>query len=161
MDMSEYVYNKYPHMQQVAQRIKDNEGFRLNPYTLEYNTKEGKYVKEGFKTGGYGHRIQPNEEIPDTKEGWETVFNNDFEQSVKATEKLLTDASSVHPVVFGVLTEMVYQMGATGVSKFKNTLSHINNGNYEMASKEMLNSNWAKQTPDRAVRLADLVRYSK
>ena len=56
---------------------------------------------------------------------------------------------------------MVYQMGATGVSKFKSTLSHINNGNYEMASKEMLNSNWAKQTPDRAVRLADLVRYSK
>jgi len=153
------IMTKYPHMAQVAERIKKHEGFRLFPYKLEYKEKEGKYVQENFSTAGFGHKIQPNEEIPDTKEGWEKVFNNDLEMAVKATEKLV-DSSKVNPVVFGVLTEMVFQMGATGVNKFKNTLFHINNGDYEKASKEMLKSKWAKQTEQRAVTLADLVKYS-
>ena len=52
-------------------RIKEHEGFRLEPYNLSYGN-----VTESFQTGGYGHRIIPGEEIPTTKEGWEKVFNN-------------------------------------------------------------------------------------
>ena len=144
-------------MPQVAERIKKYEGFRLNPYNLTYNNAEGKYIKESFQTGGYGHKIQSGEEIPTTKEGWEAVFQNDLKRSVEATEKLI-DADKVDPVAFGVVTEMVFQMGAAGVSNFKKTLSFINQGKYYDASKEMLNSNWAKQTPDRAVYLSDLIR---
>ena len=58
----------------------------------------------------------------------------------------------------GVLTEMIYQMGYTGVSKFKNTLNYMNNGQWELASDEMLNSNWAIQTPKRAKDLAKIIK---
>ena len=151
------INTKYSFMPQVAERIKKHEGFRLNPYNLAYSDADGKYIKEGFQTGGYGHRIQAGEEIPTTKEGWETVFQSDLNKAVGATEKLI-DADKVDPVAFGVVTEMAFQMGATGVSKFKKTLGYINSGDYHMASKEMLNSNWAKQTPDRAVYLSNLIR---
>ena len=49
-------------------RIKEHEGFRLEPYNLSYGN-----VTESFQTGGYGHRIIPGEEIPTTKEGWDKV----------------------------------------------------------------------------------------
>ena len=58
------------------------------------------------------------------------------------------------PEVLGVVTEMVFQLGYNGTSKFKKTLKHINNGEYNLASKEMLNSKWAKQTKERAVDLS-------
>ena len=151
------INTKYPFMQNVANRIKKHEGYRLLPYSLSYDTTEGKTVVENFKTGGYGHRIQAGEEIPTTREGWEKVFQSDLNKAVGATEKLI-DADKVDPVAFGVVTEMVFQMGATGVSKFKKTLGYINSGEYHKASKEMLNSNWAKQTPDRAVYLSNLIR---
>jgi len=48
-------------------------------------------------------------------------------------------------------------MGSEGVSKFKNTLKLINNKDYAGASKEMLDSKWAQQTPDRAVKLSNLM----
>jgi len=154
------INTKYSFMPQVAERIKKHEGFRLNPYNLAYSDTDGKYIKEGFQTGGYGHRIQAGEKIPTTKEGWETVFQSDLNKAVGATEKLI-DADKVHPVAFGVITEMVYQMGAKGVSGFKKTLEHINNGEYQMASKEMLNSKWAQQTEGRAVYLSDLIKNIK
>ena len=53
----------------VKIRIKEHEGFCLEPYNLEYKTSDGTIVKEDFQTGGYGHVIQKGEEIPTTREG--------------------------------------------------------------------------------------------
>ena len=41
-----------------------------------------------------------------------------------------------------VLIEMAYNMGVSGLLKFRNTLLLINIGDFEKASKEMLNSKW-------------------
>ena len=46
-------------------------------------------------------------------------------------------------------------MGAAGVKKFEYTIEHIEAGDYDKAAKEMLNSEWAKQTPNRAKALAE------
>ncbi len=46
---------------------------------------------------------------------------------------------------------MVFQLGETGVSKFKNMLKALKEGpDYQTAAIEMLDSRWAKQTPNRA-----------
>lgn len=143
-------------MEAVANRIKKHEGFRLNTYNLEYSTADGKYIKEDFKTGGYGHRMLQGEVAPDTREGWEEIFAKDFRKSFEEAGKLV-DKDNIDPVALGIVTEMVYQMGFEGVSNFKNTLNFINNKDYASASTEMLNSKWARQTPDRAVKLANLM----
>ena len=49
---------------------------------------------------------------------------------------------------------MIFQMGFTGVSKFKNMIKALQNHDYKQASIEMLDSRWAKQTPNRAKELS-------
>ena len=53
---------------------------------------------------------------------------------------------------------MVFQLGKTGVSKFRNMWSALKDEtppNYKKAAAEMLDSRWAKQTPNRAKRMSD------
>ena len=59
------------------------------------------------------------------------------------------------------LISMAYQMGITGVLGFKRALHAAGRGLYDTASKEMLDSNWARQTPARAQRTAYMMRYGK
>lgn len=58
-----------------------------------------------------------------------------------------------------VLVCMAYQMGVTALLSFKNTLAHVAAGQYAQAADEMLNSVWARQTPARAKRMADMMRH--
>ena len=127
----------------VKERIKKHEGYRLEPY----------YCTEGHLTGGYGHKILDGEEVPTDEEGWSKLFDNDFEKAKVGAESLL-NVETTNPQAFGIIIEMCYQMGTTGVSKFKNCLKAIKDQNYAVAATEMLDSRWAKQTPNRASELA-------
>jgi lysozyme len=49
---------------------------------------------------------------------------------------------------------MAFQMGLKGLLAFSTTLSHIRVGRYDEAAVAMLESIWAKQTPERAIRLS-------
>jgi len=60
--------------------------------------------------------------------------------------------------VQGVLTEMVFNLGKTGVSKFNNFLKYIASNNFVQASKEMLQSEWASQVGNRATTLAQIIK---
>ena len=142
----------------IKTRIKREEGYKLLPYTLEYETDRGKVVKENFQTGGYGHQIKKGEthaHFTYTRDYWERVFEKDFEKAHNGALKLLGD--NINPVAVGIVTEMVYQMGYEGVSKFEKTLEYIKNEQWELASTEMLDSNWAIQTSDRAVELSKVM----
>ena len=57
-----------------------------------------------------------------------------------------------------IVTEMNYQLGVTGFSKFKKTIAYLQNKQWEEASVEMLDSLWAKQTPNRAKEMSDKVK---
>ena len=54
-----------------------------------------------------------------------------------------------------VVINMCYQLGIRGFSKFKKTIYYLETEQYEEASIEMLNSLWAKQTPNRAKELSE------
>ena len=53
-----------------------------------------------------------------------------------------------------ILCEMTFQMGTAGVGKFRNMILALQNQSYLEAASEMLDSRWAKQTPNRANTLA-------
>jgi lysozyme len=53
---------------------------------------------------------------------------------------------------------MCFQMGKKGVVKFVKFHAALKRGDFNTAADEMLDSKWAKQTPDRAKRLAARVR---
>jgi len=53
-----------------------------------------------------------------------------------------------------VLAMMVYQMGLGGLLEFKRALAAMQMSDWPEAAAEMLDSDWANQTPARAMRLA-------
>ena len=57
-----------------------------------------------------------------------------------------------------VVMEMCYQLGVGGFSKFKKTIAYLQNKQFKDASEEMLDSLWAKQTPNRAKELSNRVK---
>ena len=54
-----------------------------------------------------------------------------------------------------IVINMVYQLGLSGFSKFKKTIHYISEHQWTAASIEMLDSLWAKQTPNRAKELSE------
>ena len=57
-----------------------------------------------------------------------------------------------------VLLSMAYQMGLDGLAAFVNTLALVEQGKWDNAADAMLQSKWAKQTPNRAKRHTDQFR---
>lgn len=62
------------------------------------------------------------------------------------------------PQIQDVIMEMCYQLGVTGFSKFKKTILFLQNKQFHDASQEMLDSLWARQTPNRAKELSNRVK---
>jgi len=56
-----------------------------------------------------------------------------------------------------IVLSMTYQMGVTGILKFKDMWKQAKAGNWKAMAKEALDSKWAKQTPNRAKRHAKVL----
>ena len=57
-----------------------------------------------------------------------------------------------------IVVEMNYQLGVTGFSRFKKTIAYLQDKQWEEASVEMLDSLWARQTPNRAKEMSNSVK---
>lgn len=56
------------------------------------------------------------------------------------------------------MANMAFNLGVEGLLEFRETLVYLKSGDFDNAAKEMLNSKWATQVRERAVRLANVVR---
>ena len=131
-------------MDRLLASVKKHEGYRNKVYldTL------------GKRTVGVGH-LCVEDFWEDDKEYEEkflmTILEHDLQTAIKGAERLLKGCSILDSLAKEIIIEMVFQLGETGVSKFKNMLEALENGpDYQTAAIEMLDSKWAKQTPNRA-----------
>ena len=129
-------------LNELIENIKESEGFRGMPYddTL------------GFATIGYGTKL------PLSKEESEAILKMRMDDKIIELSREYPQIAKMPKKVVEVLIEMSYQLGVSGLLKFKKTLQYLENGDYENASIEMLNSRWAKQTPNRAKKLSDNIK---
>ena len=137
--------------EEVKERIKKHEGF-VNKIYLD---------SLGKATIGYGHLITPNDNFEEgveySKELLDEVFNRDFLIAKRDADELLQDISIVENA-HGIIIEMVFQLGKTGVSKFKKMFTALSVEDYNEAANQMLDSQWRKQTPKRCEELAEQMR---
>ena len=56
------------------------------------------------------------------------------------------------------IVDLVFNLGMPRFSQFVKTIGHIKNGAWEEASDELLDSNYARQVPNRAKRIATMLR---
>jgi lysozyme len=128
----------------AKEQLKIDEGCRLNAYQDTV----------GVWTIGYGHT--------------EGVGKGDKITQAKAEEYLLEDTlaaardASTLPVGFdglnavrqAVLTNMTFNLGLTRILNFKRFLAAVQIRDFNKAALEMLDSKWAGQVGQRAIRLA-------
>ena len=109
----------------------------------------------GIDTIGYGFAIKDLELDKD-------VCDIILERKIKNLQDRVKNKFSWYKYmpqeIKDVVMEMCYQLGVTGVSKFKKTIAYLQNKEFKNASIEMLDSRWAKQTPNRAKELSNRVK---
>lgn len=129
-------------MTDYASIIKIDEGLELFPYKCS----------EDKLTIGYGRNL---EDRGITEQEAEYLLENDITKAEREATSLVNDFNGLNDNRKIVLVSMVFQMGRTGVSKFVKMLDAIDRNAFRTAANEMLDSKWARQTPERAKRMAD------
>ena len=129
----------------LLERIKEHEGY------------VGVVYKDslGIDTIGYGFAIKDLELDED-------ICEEILVRKLKNLDNMIKIKFSwfryMPPQIKDVVMEMCYQLGVTGFSKFKKTIAYLQNKQWDDASEEMLDSLWAKQTPNRAKALSNIVK---
>ena len=140
--------------EEVKEEIKACEGYVNKIYKCS----------EGFDTIFYGHKVLPEDtyehDVEYPKEIGEEVFEKDFQRTLDAAERLIADRP-INNTAKEVIINMVYQIGEGGVSKFKQMWKALDREDYGEASFQMLDSLWAKQTPNRANKLSKKMQSAK
>jgi lysozyme len=135
----------------VKNRIKKHEGFVAKVYLDSL----------GKATIGYGHLLTEEDDFVEgviyDKDILEALFDKDFNKAKQGMEELV-GTLDIAMAAKGIIIEMVFQLGKTGVSKFKNMFAALNEYDYTRAAEEMLNSHWYRQTPSRCEELSNLMR---
>ena len=132
-------------MSRLLKSVKKHEGYRNKVYrdTL------------GKRTVGVGH-LCVEEFWEDDKEYEEKflmdILEADLQNAIKGAKDLMSEhgCMDIDEIAEEIIIEMIFQLGKTGVSKFKNMWKALSGLEYSVAASEMLDSRWAKQTPNRA-----------
>ena len=140
-------------MDRLLESVKKHEGYRNKVYldTL------------GKRTVGVGH-LCVEDFWEDDKEYEESflmeILEKDLSDAIKGANDLMAEhgCMDINEKAHELIIEMVFQLGKSGVSKFRNMWKALSELNYVGASYEMLDSRWAKQTPNRANAMAKTMK---
>lgn len=116
---------------------------------------------EGYLTIGVGVLIDKRKNGGITKAESAYLFQNRFKEKLDELQRRMPWFGTLSEARQGVLINMSYQLGVDGLMAFQKTLQFVWQGNYDTAAKEMLDSDWARQTPDRAKRLSEQMRTDR
>lgn len=124
-----------------------HEGLKLKPYKCS----AGKW------TIGVGRNI---EDRGITLEEAMVMLMNDINICLAEAHKLefFIGLDSVRQEV---IVNMIFNLGMPRLLKFKNFLAAMAMAHYDVAAREMLDSNWARQVGPRALELASAIRSGK
>jgi lysozyme len=128
-----------------SERLRDDlvkdEAIRLKPYR----------DKKGKLTIGIGRNL--DDKGLSLREAYFILGNDISDVSTELFERFpwMLKLNDVRQNVF---LNMAFNMGVQGLSEFKLTLAYAQGGHFDMAAREMLDSDWFKDVGDRAVRLS-------
>ncbi len=134
----------------LAKDLKKDEGFMPHAYqdTL------------GYWTLGHGRLIDKRLGGGITADEADFLLENDIIRVEVALDKEFPWWRKCPDNVQLAMANMCFQLGIKKFKGFKNTLSLLKQGLYNQAADNALKSLWARQTPERAKRVTDLMRKS-
>ena len=144
-------------MSQIIPILNYEEGYKEKPYL----------DTEGFPTIACGIKIGPKGAslinyiftVPrSVGDIWLQQFVNVVINNCRLNPVINSALQQCNPARADILYSMAYQMGINGLAGFKSMLLLASNGDFAGAADNMLNSLWARQTPNRARRHAAVLR---
>ena len=140
-------------MDRLLKSVKQHEGYKDHVY-LDTRNK---------RTVGVGHLCVEDhwkDGVAYPEEMLMKVLEDDLKNAIRGAEELCSDCPVLEDQAKEIIVEMVFQLGKTGVSKFRNMWKALGQDppQYDVAATEMLDSRWAKQTPNRAKEMSDHMR---
>ena len=132
-------------MKNLIENIKESEGFVKHVYDDSL----------GIPTIGYGFAIKDLDLDEDIAS---EILSRKIEKLINRVDGKFDWFNEANDKIKEVVVEMCYQLGLGGFSKFKKAIAHMKEKEFKYAADEMLLSKWAKQTPNRARMLSEIVR---
>ena len=135
-------------------RLKDtlnkHEGFELEVYK----------DSTGKLTVGRGHLVLPEDNLKlgdkISKSQAELFYNKDISDAKEVARNFVPSIfDDLSPTRQNVLTNMSYNLGGNKLNEFKKFKGALQTGDYDLASKEMLDSKWSNQVGRRSNQLSD------
>ena len=123
-----------------------HEGLELKPYQCTADKT----------TIGVGRNLQ---DVGITEDEAKYLLQNDIDRILKEVEHW-SFLEKLNEPRQAVILDMVFNMGVTrfNANTWVKTFAAIQNEEWEKASNEMLDSKWAKQVGQRAIRLSQMMR---
>jgi len=122
-----------------------HEGLKLKPYRCT----------AGKLTIGIGRNL---DDVGITESEAHYLAENDLWRVRMQLDHFFPWRRTLDPVRQMVLMDMCFNLGIGRFCSFSRTLTHVKAGEYDAASKEMLDSLWASQVGQRAQRLSAMMR---
>ena len=135
-------------MDRLIEQLKRHEGVETHAYKCS----------SGKLTIGVGRNIDPEGGIGLTMDEIEYLLSNDILRCIKELSTEYPWFGDLDEVRQEAIINIFLNLGATKFRLFKRALSAMEEGDYETASTEFLDSLWAKQVGGRALELTDIIR---
>lgn len=133
----------------LIDQLKRDEGLRLKAYQ----------DSGGVWTVGYGHTgmdVTPHMNISEDRAN--DLLYEDIDIAAKSVNRELPDMRwALDEARYGVMVNMAFNLGVNGLMKFHQFIEAMGDRNYPDAARYMMESLWAEQVGERAIRLRDQV----
>lgn len=110
----------------------------------------------GYITVGVGRCLDPEMGLGLSDDEINYLLRNDIERCYSELS-VFSWFYDLNQTRQEALVSMLFQLGLTKFLGFKKALKYIAEGKYEQAAKEMLDSRWAEQTPNRANEISYMI----
>lgn len=139
-----------PITDKLKARVKKSEGWRDQVYVCP----------AGKLTIGYGFNVEDSRMPRAVADLWLDILLKNTKEALENCSygEVFKDLSEARQ---GVLIDMAYNLGLTGLLRFKKMWYALSEGEYVTAGDEMLDSRWARQVGHRAHELAFIMEYDK
>jgi len=147
---------------QLIEMVRRHEGVRAHLYRDSL----------GFWTVGVGHMVDVR------KGGWwdddiaarlnkngfslspqviDAYLRDDLASAERDVQELITAKDRLNDARYAALVSMAFNLGASGFASFTKARAAINRGQWREAHDQLLDSKWARQLPQRAKEIAEII----
>lgn len=133
---------------ELSQQLVKSEGLKLKPYKCT----------SGKLTIGVGRNLEAR---GISKQEAFVLLDNDIAYFRKQCEKYVACFKKLSPQRQNILIDMMFNLGVTGILRFKNMLKYLEKEDFVSAAKEMIDSEWYRQVGSRSARLVKMMVENK